>query len=137
MPANAAKQIASLQWPASARRRGIGRVIIAPADIWSMRPKLLQQRIADRLEVEPVLGYERARLDDDVVDVPDHLEAFVEILRMEAEPLAEDLHEIDDLEAAPVAHVAKLAVAGVVNRGERRHAGIGNGGELALDELAL
>src|SRR5207248_10503392 len=91
----------------------------------------------DRFAVEPVLGDERARLDDDVVDVPDHLEALIQILGMKAEPLSEDLHEIDDLEAAPVANVAKLAVAGVVNRGERRHAGIGNGGELALDELAL
>ena len=56
---------------------------------------------------------------------------------MEAEPFAEDLHEIDDLEAAPVADIAELAMAGVVDRGERRHPGIGHGGELARDQLAL
>src|SRR5271166_6768030 len=116
---------------------GIRRVSIAAADIWSVRPELLEQRIADRVEVEPVLRDKRARLDDDVVDILDNLQALVEILGMKAEPFAEDLHEIDDLEAAPVADIAKLAVAGVIDCGERRHAGIGHGGEFAREELAL
>src|SRR5580704_2809025 len=116
---------------------GTGRVIIAAADTWSVRPKLLKQRVTDRIEVEPVLGDQRGSLDDDVVDVPDHLEPFVEIRGMEAEPFAEDLHEIDDLEAAPVTDIAKLAVAGMVDRRERCHAGIGHRGQLAGDEVAL
>ena len=112
---------------ASAPRRG--RLSLGAAE-------LLEERVAHRIEVEPVLGDQRARLDDDVVDVPDHLEALIEILHTEAEPLAEDLHEIDDLEAAPVANIAELAVAGMVNRGERRHASVGHCGELARNELA-
>src|SRR5580693_9148565 len=116
---------------------GTGRVIIAAADTWSVHPEFLEQRVADRVEVEPVLGDERARLDDNVVDVPDHLEALVEIRGVKAEPFAEDLHEIDDLEAAPVADIAKLAMTGMVDRGERRHAGVGDGGELARYKLAL
>ena len=59
---------------------GIGRVIIAAAGIWSVRPEFLQQRIADRIEIEPVLGDKGARLDYDIVDVLDHFEALVEIL---------------------------------------------------------
>jgi hypothetical protein len=63
-----------------------------------------------------VLGDQRARLDDDVVDFLDHLQALIEIHGMKAEPFAEDLHEVDDFEAAPVAGIAKLAVAGDARR---------------------
>ena len=51
---------------------------------------------------------------------PDQLEPLVEVLAVEAEPLAEQLHEIDDLEAAAVAGVADLAVAGMIDRRQRR-----------------
>src|SRR6516162_8119542 len=100
-------------------------------------PELLEQGIADRVEIETMRGDKGARLDDDVVDVADQLEPLVKILAVEAQPLAEDLHEVDDLEAAPVADIAKLAVASVVDRRQCRHPGIGDRGELTLDELAL
>src|SRR5215471_15664821 len=100
-------------------------------------PELLEQGIAVDVEIEPVLGDQGARLDDNVVDVADQLEPLVKILAVQAQPLAEDLHEVDDLEAAAIADVAHLAMAGVINRRQCRHPGIGDRGELALHQLAL
>src|SRR5947209_6471423 len=99
--------------------------------------KFLEQCVAHGVEIEPVLGDQWARLDDDVVDVPDQLEPLVEILAVEAQPFAENLHEIDDLEAAPIADIAQFAVAGVIDRSQCRHPRVGDGGELAGDQLAL
>ena len=65
--------------------------------------KFLEQCVAHGVEIEPVLGDQRARLDDDVVDVADQLEPLVEVLTAQAQPLAENFHEVDDLEAASVA----------------------------------
>src|SRR5207244_3137888 len=120
---------------------------IAAASIWSARrrllseaggrPEFLEQRITHGVEVEPVLGDQRTRLDNDVVDILDHLQSFVEVLAFEAEPFPEDLHEIDNLEAAPIANIAELAVAGMVNRGKGCDTCVRNGSELARDELAL
>src|SRR5262249_26372732 len=130
-PTSKARQVPSPITGIASPDDGIGRVIIAAADVRLVRAELLQQRVADRVEVEPVLGDQRASLDDDVVDVLDHLQTLVEILGMKAEPFAKDLHEIDHLEAAPVAEIAELAVAGVIDRRQCRHAGIGHGRELA------
>src|SRR5271167_2166739 len=99
--------------------------------------ELLEERVAHRLEVEPVLRDQLACLDDDVVDVPDQLEPFVEILAAQAQPLTKDLHEVDDLEASPIPDIAQLAMAGVVDRGQCRYPGIGDRCELARGELAL
>src|SRR5260370_18722933 len=76
---------------------GIGPVIIAAADIWSVRPELLEERVAHPVEVEPVLGDQRARLDYDVVHVLDHLQSFVEVLGMKAEPFTHAPPAIDYL----------------------------------------
>ena len=84
-----------------------------------------------------MLGDQRARLDDDVVDVADQLEPLVEVLTAQAQPLAENFHEVDDLEAASVADVAQLAMARMIDRRQCRHPGIGDGSELARDQLAL
>src|SRR5271167_2643340 len=112
---------------ASAQRRHLA----AGAD------ELLEERVAHRLEVEPVLRDQLACLDDDVVDVPDQLEPLVEILAAQAQPLTKDLHEVDDLEASPIPDIAQLAMAGVVDRGQCRYPGIGDRCELARGELAL
>src|SRR5215472_3496778 len=95
-PTSKARQVPSPITGIASPVDGIGRVIIAAADVRLVRAELLQQRVADRVEVEPVLGDQRASLDDDVVDVLDHLQTLVEILGMKAEPFAQDLHEIDD-----------------------------------------
>src|SRR5262249_56832754 len=99
--------------------------------------KLVKQRVADGLKVEAMFGDHRARLDDDGVDVADLLEPLVEILALQTQPFAEDLHKVDDLKAAPVADIAQLAMAGVVDRRQCRHPSIGDGGKFALDEFAL
>src|SRR5207248_11260417 len=93
--------------------------------------------VAYRVEVEPVRFDKGRRLDDDVVDVANELEALVEVLAVEAEPLAEQFHKIDNLEAAPLADIADLAVAGMIDRRQGRDPGIGDRLQLALDELAL
>src|SRR5579875_1816303 len=99
--------------------------------------EFVEQRVAHGVEIKPVRGDQRARLDDDGVDVADQFQPLVEVLAVDAEPGAEDLHKIDDLEAAPVAERADLAVAGVIDRGQGRDPGIGGGLEFALAQLAL
>src|SRR5438445_5625025 len=98
--------------------------------------ELGHQRIAHGVEIEPIGLDQRRGLDDHLVDVADQLQALVEVLAVKAEPLAEDLHEIDDLEAAPFAGVADLAVAGAINRRQARYPRIGDRGKLALHPLA-
>src|SRR2546429_6702983 len=45
----------------------------------------------------PIFGLDqRRRLDDDLVDLADQLQALVEILAVEAEPLAEQLHRSEE-----------------------------------------
>src|SRR6266581_7578254 len=65
-----------------------------------------EKGVADGVEVEMVGLDHRRGLDDHFVDVADQLQALVEVLAVEAEPLAEDLHKVDDFEAAPLAGVA-------------------------------
>src|SRR6202011_4145789 len=113
---------------ASAPRRG--RLSLGAAE-------LLEERVAHRIEVEPVLGDQRARLDDDVVDVADQLEPLVEVLGPQPQPLAENFHEVDDLEAKFVADVAQLTMASMIDRRQCRHPGIGDSSEFARDQLAL
>src|ERR1700730_7599139 len=113
---------------ASAPRRG--RLSLGAAE-------LLEERVAHRIEIELVLGDQRARLDDDVIDVADQLEPLVEVLGPQPQPFAENFHEIDDLEAASVADVAQLAMAGMIDCRQCRHPGIGHRSELARYQLAL
>src|SRR3984893_643632 len=91
---------------ASALRRG--RLSLGAAE-------LLEERVAHRIEVEPVRGDQRARLDDDVVDVADQLEPFVEVLGLQPQPFAENFHEVDDLEVASVTDVAQLTMASMID----------------------
>src|SRR5437868_14166019 len=81
--------------------------------------------VAHRVEVEPVRFEKGRRLDDDVVDVANELEALVKIRAVEAEPLAEQFHKIANLDAAPLADIADLAVAGWIHRRTGRHAASG------------
>src|SRR5580704_358670 len=89
----------------------------------SLCAELERQRIAHRVEIEPVGLDQRRGLDDDVVDVADLLEALVEVGAVEPHALAEQLHKIHHLEAAAVARVADLAVAGMVDRRQGRYPG--------------
>src|SRR5215469_13536294 len=82
--------------------------------------KLLYQGVAHRVEIEPMLGDQRARLDDDVVDVADLFEPLVEIFGVQTQPLAENFHKIDHLKAAAIADIAQLAMAGVIDRRQCR-----------------
>ena len=51
--------------------------------------------------------------------------------------LADQLHEVEQLERDLRLKLDQLAVAAVEDRGERRHAGLGRGAELALAQLGL
>src|SRR3984957_5346707 len=70
------------------RKEGIG--------IRRLRSKLERERIAHRVEIEPVRLDQRRGVDDHVVDLAALLQPLVEILAVYAESRAEQFHEIDD-----------------------------------------
>src|SRR3954468_19143268 len=131
--------IGHIDMPATPERiwraiRDSGKVLSRSA---SLCPEFGQERVTHRVEIEPVGFDHRRGLDDDLVDVADQLELLVGILAVESEPLAEQFHEVDDLEAAPLAGVADLAVTGMVDRRQSRYPRIRHGGQFARYQLAF